>query len=130
MPIFGLTGFWNPIPDLWVKPFIQRTVEDSALQASSAYVYTTGGLDISYFLQPNIRLNGHADYSMADFNELSGAQGNSTYDQYVTFRVGLMYLPTRNFYVEPTYQFVHRTSNQFNNDFDQNVIMVRLGARM
>jgi hypothetical protein len=41
-----------------------------------------------------------------------------------------MYYPTPNFYLGPSYQFVHRTSNQFNADYDQNVIMLRLGARL
>jgi hypothetical protein len=41
-----------------------------------------------------------------------------------------MYFPTSHFYVGPTYQFVHRTSNQFNSDFNQNVLMLRLGARL
>ena len=27
-------------------------------------------------------------------------------------------------------QFIHRTSNQFNADYDQNVVMLRLGARL
>ena len=50
--------------------------------------------------------------------------------QYLTFRAGVMYLPTANFFVGPTYQFIHRSSNQFNGDYDQNIVMLRLGARL
>jgi hypothetical protein len=42
----------------------------------------------------------------------------------------MQYLLTANFYVGPTYQFIHRTSNQFNADYDQNIVMLRLGARL
>jgi len=42
----------------------------------------------------------------------------------------LLYLPTPNFFVGPTYQFVHRTSNIFNGDYDQNMILLRLGTRL
>ena len=31
-PTFGLTGYWNPIRGLWVKPYIRREVDDSALR--------------------------------------------------------------------------------------------------
>ena len=128
-PTFGLTGYWNPIRGLWVKPYIRREVDNSALQGTAAYIYTTGGLDVDYHLRPNIRLNGHGDYSIADYAALSTGTNNQ-YDQYWRFSAGVQYLPTRNFYVGPTYQFIHRTSNQFNGDYDQNIVMLRLGARL
>jgi hypothetical protein len=127
-PTFGLTGYWNPMRELQVKPFIRRTVDDTSLTNASGYVNTAGGIDVNYAMRPNIRLDGHADYSVADYEAISGQSGR--YDQYYTFRIGLLYLPTPNFYVGPTYQFVHRTSNQFNSDYDQNLIMLRLGARL
>ena len=128
-PTFGLIGYWNPVRGVWVKPFIRRTVDNSALQGTAAYINTSGGLDVNYHVLPNVRLDGHADYTVADYTALSPGTSNQ-YDQYFTFRAGVQYLPTPNFYVGPTYQFIHRTSNQFNADYDQNVIMLRLGARL
>ena len=128
-PTFGLTGYWNPLRELWVKPYVRRTVDDSALTTSAAYINTTGGLDVNYHVRPNVRLDVHGDYSIADYLPVTGVPGNR-YDQYYTFRVGVIYLPTPNFYLGPTYQFVHRTSNQFNNNYDQNIVMLRLGARL
>jgi hypothetical protein len=129
VPTFGLTGYWNPYRPLWIKPYIKRTVDDSSLANTAAYLNTSGGLDINYNMRPNIRLDGHADYTVVDYGVSSNTSG-AEYDQYYTFRVGLLYLPTPNFYVGPTYQFIHRTSNLINSDFDQNVIMLRLGARL
>jgi hypothetical protein len=129
LPTFGLTGYWNPLRELWVKPYVRRTVDDSALTTSAAYINTTGGLDVNYHVRPNVRLDVHGDYSVADYLRVAGVPGNR-YDQYYTFRAGVMYLPTPNFYLGPTYQFVHRTSNQFNNNYDQNIVMLRLGARL
>lgn len=128
-PTFGLTGYWNPIRDLWVKPFIRRTVDDSAFTGSAAYLSTTGGVDVNYHVRPNVRIDAHANYAVADYSALSSS-GNNQYDQYVTLRAGLMYLPTANFFVGPVYQFIHRSSNQFNGDYDQNIVMLRLGARL
>jgi hypothetical protein len=129
VPTFGLTGYWNPYRPLWIKPYIKRTVDDSALSNASAYLNTSGGLDVNYNMRPNIRLDGHADYSVIDYQAISGTPG-AEYDQYYTVRIGLLYLPTPNFYVGPTYQFVHRTSNIVNGDYDQNMILLRLGARL
>jgi hypothetical protein len=128
-PTFGLTGYWNPMHELWVKPFVRRTVEDSALTASAAYINTSGGVDVNYYMRPNIRLDGHGDYSVADYLPSFGTPGNR-YDQYWTFRAGLTYFLTPNFYVGPTYQYLNRNSNQLNNSYDQNIVMLRLGTRM
>ena len=43
-PTFGLIGYWKPMRDLWVKPFIRRTVDEFAF--TDAYLSTTGGLDV------------------------------------------------------------------------------------
>jgi hypothetical protein len=125
---FGLTGYWNPLRDLWFKPFVRRTVDDSSLSNAASYLNTAFGLDVTYDVRPNIRVEGHGDYSIADYSAVS--VGNSRYDQYYTVRVGVLYQPTRNFFVGPQYQFIHRTSNQFNSDYDQNVVMLRLGAQL
>lgn len=127
-PMFGLIGHWNPMRELWVRPFVRRTVDDSSLSTASSYLSTSAGIDVNYNLRPNIRIDVHGDYSIADYQAISSA--NPRYDQYYTFRAGVMYLPTPNFFVGPTYQFVHRTSNQVNSSYDQNVIMLRLGARL
>ena len=127
--MFGLTGYWNPIRQLWVKPFIRRTVVDSSYTSSAAYISTTGGLDVNYYWKPNIRLDGSASYLAADYTPFSTGP-SAPYQQYWTFSAGVMYLLSRHFYVGPVYQFVYGTSDQFGGDYDQNVIMVRLGARL
>lgn len=125
---FGLTGYWNPMRELWVKPFVRRTVDDSSLSNSASYLNTAIGFDVTYDMRPNIRVEGHGDYSIADYTAISSGSGR--YDQYYTLRIGFLYQPTRNFFVGPQYQFVHRTSNQFNSDYNQNLIMLRLGAQL
>jgi uncharacterized protein (PEP-CTERM system associated) len=128
-PMFGLTGYWNPQKDLWVKPFIRRTIDDSAFTNSAAYINTVGGIDVNYNVRPNVRLDAHADYAVADYAAASGGASNQ-YDQYLTLRIGANYLFTPNFYAGPSYQYIRRWSNQFNGDYDQNVVMLRLGARL
>jgi hypothetical protein len=128
-PTFGLAAYWNPVRELWVKPFVRRTVEDSSLTTSAAYVSTSGGLDINYNFRPNVRLEAHGDYAVADYAAQAGTIG-TRYDQYWTFRAGAQYFFTENFYLGPSYQFITRNSNQAGSGYDQNVVMLRLGARL
>ncbi|MBS0522067.1 MAG: outer membrane beta-barrel protein [Proteobacteria bacterium] len=129
VPTFGLTGYWNPIRELMFKPFVRRTVEDSALTTAVAYISTAFGADVNYQVRPNIEFDVHGDYSLADYLPFPGVT-SQRYEQYLTLRAGLLYRPTPNFYVGPSYQFMHRTSNQPVSDYDQNMIMLRLGARL
>lgn len=130
VPTFGLTGYWSPIREVLVKPFVRRTIDESSLSNSAAYINTAGGLDVNYAFRPNIRLDGHADYTVANYLSSNNGGQPSRYDQYWTFRAGVTYQPTPNFFIGPTYQFVHRTSNQFGLDYDANTIMLRLGAQL
>jgi hypothetical protein len=127
-PTFGLTAYWNPLRELMIKPFVRRSVEDSGLSNASAYLSTAFGMDVDYQLRPNIQFNAHGDYSIADY--INAAGQNTQNDQYLTLRAGVLYRPTRNFYIGPNYQFINRNSNVPFNNYDQNVVMLRLGARL
>ena len=129
-PTFGLTGYWNPRRDIRINPFVRRTVEESSLNSTSAYLSTAFGVDAHYDMFPNVQADGHADYAIADYNSISGSGAGNRYDQYLTLRATLKYLPTRNFWVGPSYQYVTRNSNQPNSNYDQNIIMLRLGAQL
>jgi hypothetical protein len=86
------------------------------------------GVNANYNLLPNVRLNGLADYSIADYQSFSTT--NARYDQYLTFGASAMYLLTPEFFVGPSYQYVYRSSNQPGLNYSQNLIMLRLGARL
>lgn len=128
-PTFGLTGYWNPIRELMIKPFVRRTVEDSALTTAVSYVSTGFGTDVSYQVRPNIQLDAHGDYSLADYGFFPGVT-SQRYEQYLTLRASVLYRPTANFYIGPSYQYLHRDSNQPNSTYGQNMVMLRLGARL
>ena len=129
-PTFGLTGYWNPIRGLVGEAVhSSHAWTISALQGTAAYINTSGGLGRKLPLSAQCpprwacRLYG---------GRLYGAQ--RWHQQPVR---SVLHLPCRraipadpNFYVGPTYQFIHRTSNQFNTDYDQNIVMLRLGARL
>jgi hypothetical protein len=128
-PMFGLTGYWNPIRELMIRPFVRRTIEDSALTSAVAYTNTAFGADGTYNVRPNIQIDGHGDYAIADYAFFPGV-ASQRYETYLTLRASVLYRPTPNFYIGPSYQFLHRDSNQPNSTYSQNMIMLRLGARL
>ncbi len=128
-PQFGLTGYWNPIRELMIKPFVRRTIEDSALTTAVSYINTAFGTDVSYKFRPNIDVDAHGDYSIADYGFFPGVT-SQRYEQYLTLRASVLYRPTPNFYIGPSYQYLHRDSNQPNSTYGQNMVMLRLGARL
>lgn len=128
-PTFGLIGYWNPIKELTIKPFIQRSVQESSLNSTSAYLSTVFGIDAEYYFRPNIKAAGHFDYSTADYNIVAGS-GTARVDQYYTFRADVIYNLDTHFFVGPRYQYLKRNSNQVGSNYDQNLIMLRLGARL
>jgi hypothetical protein len=127
-PTFGLTGYWNPIRELWIKPFVQRSVNDASLANAAAYLNTSAGLDVEYKARPNIKVTAHGDYSVADYGVVN-SQTNE-YDQYLTLRGGVYYQPDNHFFIGPSYQFVTKTSNLINNNYNQSIVMLRLGAHL
>lgn len=68
-------GYWNPIRELFVKPFVRRTIEGSALIGTSAYLNSAAGLDIDYRVRLNIKVDGHFAYSVADYSVSSTTAG-------------------------------------------------------
>ena len=127
-PMFGLLAHWNPLKELWIRPYVRRTVNEAAVIGESGYLNTSMGFNASYEVRPNIQLGALADYTIADYQSFSST--NSRYDQYVTLGASIMYTPVRQFFIGPSYQYVHRASNQPGLDYSQNVIMLRLGARL
>jgi hypothetical protein len=126
-PTFGLIGYWNPLRELSIRPFVQRTVQESSLTSTSAYLSTAMGVDAEYAFRPNIKALGHFDYSIADYNAVSGT--SNRLDQYFTFRADVTYMLTENFFIGPRYQYLNRVSNVSGSSYDQNLIMLRLGTR-
>lgn len=126
-PQLGLAITWHPLQNLWVKPYAVRTINETAYVGNSGYLNTSLGVTVNYDLLPNVKLEGRADYTIADYQS---AETSSRYDQYYTFAAGLTYFPVPQFFIGPRYQFIKLNSNQSAFDYAQNVLMLRIGARL
>jgi hypothetical protein len=129
-PVFGLTGYWNPLVPLMIKPYVKRTIEETVLTTHTGFWATAFGLDVDYDLRPNIKLTGGLSYTKADYKKARSVPSFNRDDDYMRFEIGLRYLPTENFFIGPSYRFTSRDSNLSGNDFSRHLFSIRAGARL
>ena len=91
------------------------------------YLNTAFGVDGDYDIRPNIRLEA-TDYAIADTIRLEGLERSNRLISISPHRREVPADP--EFWVGPFYQYVNRNSNQPNSNYDQNIIMLRLGAQL
>lgn len=129
--MFGLTGTWNPIVPLFVKPFVKRSLEETVSTSHIGYWATAFGVNVDYDMRPNIKISSSFSYTIADYKKAKGAVGAANRnDDYIVFDIGVRYLPTENFFIGPAYQFSSRNSNLAGTDFARHLFSLRLGARL
>lgn len=129
-PVFGLTGYWNPLVPLIIKPYVKRSIEETVLTTHTGFWATAFGVDIDYDFRPNIKVTGAFSYTIADYKKAQGVPSFSRDDDYLRFEVGIRYLPTENFFIGPSYRFTSRDSNLSGNDFSRHLFAIRAGARL
>jgi hypothetical protein len=112
---------WSLLRKLRIKTYVRRTVNEAAFIGDSGDLNTAMGVNTSYNLRPNIRLNGLADHTIADYQTFSSTNGR--YDQYVTPGASALYIPVREFFIGASYQYVYRASNQPGLNYSQSVII-------
>ncbi len=129
--MFGLTGTWNPLVPLFVKPYVKRSIEETVSTTHIGYWATSFGVNVDYDMRPNIKVHSGFSYTIADYKKAKGAVGAfNRKDDYITFEIGFRYLPTENFFIGPSYQFSTRNSNLSDTDFARHIFMLRIGAQL
>ena len=119
------------VPPIYVKPFVKRTIEETVSTDYIGYWATIFGVTVDYDLRPNIKLTSSFSYTIADYKKTKSAVGvTNRSDDYITFEIGLRYLPTENFFIGPSYQFSSRNSNLPDTDFGRHLFSIRIGAQL
>lgn len=72
----------------------------------------------------NVLLNGTVDYTRDDF------QGTSRTDNVYGAGVGVSYLLNRNLTLDANYRFTKRDSDDDTAEFDRNIVLFGITARM
>jgi hypothetical protein len=130
--VFGLGGVWNGYQPLVVRPFILRSINETAFTNYQDYVSTTFGAEFVYTIQEGLTLNAGGSFSLLDYTPVPGSFGTSTHtDNYYRASLGLLYSIRPQIQLGPLYEFSagngpDPTTSQ---NFDRHVIMLRLVAK-
>jgi hypothetical protein len=130
--VFGLAGAWNGYEPLTVRPFIIRSINETAFQNYLNYVSTTIGVEFSYVLQTEWKLNGGATFGLADYTPVPGAVGAFVHtDNFYRASLGLLYSLRPQLEIGPLYEFSAGYGPDPNTspNYSRHIIMLRLVAR-
>lgn len=120
----GIKVTWNVTPLTTVTGTLDRDIQETTQANASGYFQTKAELRVDHELLRNLILTASLGYQNDDF------QGISRDDDYTLAGLGAKYLINRNFTLSGGYGYRSRDSNVTGGDFDENVVMVRLGAQL
>lgn len=126
---FGGAVNWNGIRALKVRAGVDRNVQETTDVNFSGYLATAFSLSADYDFRPNIKFNSRISYTLNDYQKASTFAGSAREDAIIEGEVGMKYLFTRNYYVNPSYRYNARDSNVNGSDYDRNRIYVKLGVQ-
>jgi hypothetical protein len=92
--------------------------------AAEANFQNAVGVEVQHELRRNILLNAAADYTRDDF------QGTGRADNIFGLGAGVSYLLNRNLTLDANYRFTKRDSDDNDAEFDRNVVLVGITARL
>ena len=126
----GINGnlTWNVTPLTSVlfsasSEILETTVifEDDAAEAN---FQNAVGLEVQHELLRNVLLNATADYTRDDF------EGTSRTDNIYGLGAGVSYLLNRNLSLDANYRFTKRDSDDSDEEFDRNIVLLGFTARL
>ncbi|RCK54058.1 hypothetical protein TH25_01555 [Thalassospira profundimaris] len=114
---------WNITELTTLRALASRTINETTTNGASSTVGTALGVGVDHELMRNLILNADAKYYNSDY------QGISREDDKYTYSVGADYKLNRNLY--GGVKLTHETRNSDNaiNEYDQNVVMVKVGGQ-
>lgn len=122
VPAADATLRWQATPTTAVVLFTERTVEETTLYGSPAYVYTLGGGRVEQKLLPKLTGIVRVAYANSDFAQVDRK------DDDIDTSVGLRYQFTRNLTLGIDYRFTQRLAGDPSYDFTRNEVYFRVGA--
>lgn len=130
--IFGLGGVWNGYEPLTVRPFIIRSINETAFSNYINYVSTTIGAEINYTIQTAWKLNTGGSFGLADYTPAPGVASAFRHtDTFYRATLGLSYSIRPQIDIGPLYEFSagYGPDPTTSPNYSRHIIMIRLVAR-
>jgi hypothetical protein len=120
----GTRIIWNPVPNSHIEGRIDRSILETTLTSSSGYNSTTGQVNLSQALRPEVLVYMGIGYTSNDYREVE------RHDHLLFSNIGGRYFFTPQIFGELGYQFTQRDSSNPDDDFTSSRLLVSLGMQL
>ena len=120
-PDFGGQVRWTAVPGTTVTANLDRTLQETDIEASSGYLETAAVLRILHWIRPDLRVEVSASYFLDQFNAISRT------DQVYSYAIGLRRFLTPQFYIGADFARTTRDSTDLDFSYTESRAMVRAG---
>ncbi len=122
VPDFGGQVRFTGIPGTTVTAKLERTIQETDLQAVSGYVQTLASFDVTHWIRPDLRISGNASYSLNQFNGMT-----TRVDQVQSYGIGVRKYFTPHFYLGADFSRTTRDSTDLDYSYIDSRAMIRAG---
>jgi hypothetical protein len=130
--VFGLGGVWNGYQPLVVRPFVLRSINETAFANYQDYVSTTIGAEFAYTIQEGLQLSAGGSFSLLDYTPAPGSTGTFQHtDNFYRASLGLQYSIRPQISLGPLYEFAagNGPDPATSPNYTRHIIMLRLIAK-
>ena len=120
---FGADVLWNITGLTSLEGKAGRSIQESDTLGASSILASQGSVVLSHELRRNIVLQASAVYYALDYQQI--VRHDDLYDA----GAGLRYYINRHLYSDLTYDYQRRDSQQTVNDYERNVLFLRVGIQ-
>lgn len=127
---YGLIGTFTGYAPLTLRPYISRTINQSALSQYKDVVQTTFAVDFTYVIHDAWTLSGGLLYSISDYSPIAGAVVNPRTDYFFRGQIGLLYSIRPEIQIGPFFEYSRGSStDSLGPSYDRQIYSIRLIAK-
>lgn len=129
---FGLGGVWNGYQPLTVRPFVIRSINETAFSQYQDYVSTTIGSEFNYQILTELTMNVGGSVSLLNYTPVPGTSNTFTHtDTFWRASLGFQYSLYPQLSIGPLYEFAAGSGPDplTSPNYNRHVIMLRIVAK-
>jgi hypothetical protein len=127
---YSLRGTYTGYGPLTLRPYITRSINETALSNYKNYVATTVAFDFTYLIHDAWTLAGGALLTVADYNPVDGLGVNPRTDNYWRGQIGVLYSIRPEVQIGPFFEYSRGSSTDPTGpNYDRQIFSVRLIAK-
>ena len=126
--VYGLKGYWNVTELATITAGIDKVIGETTQDNFSGTDDFNTNAKIDYEVMRNLLLNANVGLQNREFKAIDGFEDRD--DDTFTAGIGAEYFINRNLEASANYTFTNRDSNLSTAEFERNLFIVRLTAKM